>query len=146
MSCFRVLSWVGEFRLREDIMLSYGEGRLGVMVQAVLTSDGVAVTLTGGEKPHVGGMAMSVPRHPPTIPSQRPQTWITPRSGHRDSDVAVLVAEQLCQQTGCCTAVIAGIHIDAATPNEIELLVQNSLEAARRLAHRIKQILETENA
>lgn len=141
-----IFVWVGETCLREDIMLLYGEGRLRVQLQAILTTDGVAITLTGGEKPHVGGMAMSVPRYPQTVPVQRPQTWITPRSGHRDSDVAALVAEQLCQETGCCTAVIAGIHIDAASPWEIELLVQNSLEAARKLAHRIKQILEINNA
>ncbi len=127
-------------------MLSYGQGRLGIQVQAILTADGVAVTLTGGEKPHVGGMAMSVPRYAPAIPAQRPQTWITPRSGHRDSDVAALVAEQLCLDTGCCVAVIAGIHIDAAIPSEIDMLLDNSQQAARLLSHRIKQILEIKNA
>jgi hypothetical protein len=128
--------------LREQIALSYGEGRLRVHIHATLTVDGAAVILTGGERPHVGGMAMSVPR----AHTGRPETWITPRPGHRDSDVATLVAELLCRETGCCTAVIAGIHIDQATREEIDLLVENSQEAARRLGDKIKQIWETEHA
>lgn len=128
--------------MNRDLSLSYGEGRLQVYVQATLTVDGLAIVLTGGERPHVGGMAMSVPR--PL--AGRPDTWITPRQGHRDSDVATLVAELLCRETGCCTAVIAGIHIDQATPGEIDLLIQNSQEAARRLANIIKQKLEAEDA
>ncbi len=127
-------------------MVTYGEGRLSIQLQAILTADGVAVTLTGGEKPHVGGMALSVPRHPPIIPAQRPHTWIIPRCGHRDSDVAALVAEQLCKDTGCCVAVIAGIHIDSATPSEIGMLVQNSQQATRLLADRIKEIMEIRDA
>lgn len=132
--------------MREEIVFTCGEGRLSIQIQAILTGDGVAVFLTGGEKPHVGGVAMSVPRHPRTASGQRPQTWVTPRSGHRDSDVATLVAEQLCRETGCCAAVIAGIHIDRASRQEIDALVQNSLEAARLLADRIKQIVEIEHA
>lgn len=132
--------------MREQISLSYGEGRLGVHILATLTADGVAITLTGGERPHVGGMAMSIPRQQQTELKSRPETWITPRPGHRDSDIATLVAELLCRETGCCTAVIAGIHIDQATREEIDLLLQNSQEATRRLGYKIKQIWETEHA
>jgi len=119
-----------------------GEGRLGVHIQAILTADGLAVFLTGGEKPHIGGVVMSVPWSSQLVSGRRPQTWVTPRSGHRDTDVATLVAEHLCKEIGCCTAVIAGIHIDNATSQEIDILVQNSLEAAQQLIEKIKQIVE----
>ncbi|MGI6468088.1 MAG: hypothetical protein ACOX0Q_03565 [Syntrophomonadaceae bacterium] len=125
-----------------EITVTCDQGRLGIQLQAMLTADGVAVFLTGGEKPHVGGMAMSVPWGSQPALKHRPQTWVTPRSGHRDADVAALVAEYLCREIGCCAAVIAGIHIDNATSQEIDLLVQNSLAAAGQLVEKLKQMVE----
>ncbi len=126
----------------QNISMSRGEGRSLICMQATLTEDGLAVILTGGEKPHVGGMAMSVP-YPG---SSRPNTWIIPRRGHRDSDAATQVAELLCRKTSCCTAVISGIHIEQATAEEIELLLENSRELARQLGDKIKQIQEIDHA
>lgn len=126
----------------QHISLFCGEGRLRVHIQATLTADGLAVVLTGGERPHVGGMAMSVPRSR----TGRPDTWVIPRPGHRDSAAATPVAELLCRETGYCTAVIAGLHVDRATPEEIDTLLRNSQEAARQLSYKIKQIRGTEHA
>lgn len=130
---------VGENVFQEEVKLSYGDGRYVIYITAVFTMDGISVIITGGEKPHVGGSALSVPR-PANIENRiNCDTWITPRPGHRDSEVAALVSRLICTDTGMTTAVIAGIHIDRADKEEINILIENSREAARLLTKKFKE-------
>jgi hypothetical protein len=130
---------VGENVLQKDVKLSYGEGRYIIHITAIITGDGISVIITGGEKPHVGGSALSVPRSGKAGDKTHCDTWITPRPGHRDSEIAALVSRMVCTDTGMTTAVIAGIHIDRAEKEEINTLIENSREAARLLTIKIKE-------
>ncbi len=121
-----------------EIKISHGEGKYKINISAIITGDGVAAVLTGGERPHVGGSALSVPRSGNDAGKNRYDTWITPRPGHRDADVAALVARIICEDTGMTAAVTAGIHIDNASREEINILIENSREAARLLTNKIK--------
>lgn len=125
----------------KNVKLSYGEGRYTIDIAALITSDGIAVTITGGEKPHVGGTALSVPRRREGSESLSCDTWITPRPGHKDSDIASMVSKLICLETGQAVACIAGIHIDQAESREIELLLTNSREAALLISHKIKELI-----
>ncbi len=130
---------VGENMLQEDVKLSYGEGRYIIYITAVITGDGISAIITGGEKPHIGGSALSVPRPGNGDDKVHCDTWITPRPGHRDSEVAALVSSMISTATGMTTAVIAGIHIDKAEKEEINTLIANSREAALLLTKKIKE-------
>lgn len=57
--------------------------------------------------------------------------------GHKDAEAAA-VARRLCIATGEPVSVAAGIHVDDAGPEQIEVLMQNCPEAADAalLAHR----------
>ncbi|HWP97952.1 MAG TPA: hypothetical protein VN426_13995 [Syntrophomonadaceae bacterium] len=125
---------------QEEVKLSYGEGRYRIYLTAIITGDGISATITGGEKPHIGGSALSVPRPGNLGDKIHCDTWITPRPGHRDSEIAALVSHRICMDTGYATAVIAGIHIDSANKEDINLLIDNSREAARLLTKRVKEI------
>lgn len=125
---------------QEEIKVSCGDGRYLINISAIATGDGVAVILTGGERPHVGGSAMSVPRSGREDTKSRCDTWITPRPGHRDSEAAALVSRILCEGTGMTTAVTAGIHIENAASEEINILMENSREVARLLINKIKEL------
>lgn len=129
-----------ETMMQEEVKLSWGEGRYIINMTAVITRDGISVILTGGEKPHVGGSALSVPRPGENAGKINCDTWITPRPGHRDSELAALVSRLLCIHTGMTVAVIAGIHIDQASREEIELLIENSRETARLLLKKFKEL------
>lgn len=126
---------------QEEVKLSYGEGRYRIHLAAIITRDGISVIITGGEKPHVGGSALSVPRPGNLGDKIQCDTWITPRPGHRDSEIAALVSHRICMDTGQTTAVIAGIHIDRASKEDIGILIDNSREAAQLLTKRIKEIV-----
>jgi hypothetical protein len=126
--------------LQEEIKLDYGEDRYKIFLTAMVTGDGISITILGGEKPHVGGMAMSVPRPKKQNGKNVCDTWIIPRSEHRDSEVASLVSWIVGTETGYTTAVVAGIHIDNAQSGEIDIIIKNSREAARQLCRKIKEI------
>lgn len=131
---------------REDVKVTHGVGRYKVEIIAHMTSDGISVTIMGGEKPHVGGTALSVPRKSLAGAHSSCDTWICPVPGHKDTIVASAVAETVCRRTGQTVAVVAGIHIDNADEGELRILVENSERATGELLKKINQILESENA
>lgn len=117
-----------------------GEGRYTVEVLATVTGEGVTVQVLGGEKPHVGAVALSLPRPSLSEPGKlRASTTVVPIYGHRDDEIARPVAEQLAVALEQPVVVVAGIHIDAAAVEEVEVLVRNSREAVQRLLKLISE-------
>lgn len=111
-----------------------GEGRYRVEVQATLTADGLIVQVLGGEKPHIGAVVFSLPRPSRSEPGKlRATSTVVPRYGHRDDELARPVAERLVTALGQPVVVVAGVHVAAAAPEEIKLLVANVHQAVEKL-------------
>jgi len=116
------------------ITVSCGDGRRRVELTATFTGRGISALLTGGESPHVGGVVMCVPR--PSLSGGAGtgcDTYVLPVPGHKDVLAAQPVAEMICRGAGQVTVVAGGIHIKNALAHELETLLRNSAEAARRL-------------
>lgn len=124
--------------MQEEIRFDYSEGRYRINVLALVTADGISVTLSGGEVPHIGGTALSVPRYREDD-GLTCDTWIIPRPGHRDCEAAAAVSRIICMETGQAVACVAGIHIAQANKSEIDLLLENCRQAAYLLSHKIKE-------
>lgn len=107
-----------------------GEGRYKIELTAVITADGISMTLTGGEKPHIGGVVMCLPY----AGEKSCDKWITPLPGHKDIIAADLVAEKIAQVTKEKTVVVSGIHINDARAEEIQILLNNCRQAADNMA------------
>lgn len=117
-----------------------GEGRYTVEALATLTDEGLIVQVLGGEKPHVGAVALSLPRPSLSEPDKlRASTTVIPLYGHRDDEIARPVAEQLAITLGQPVVVIAGVHVGAATAREVEVLLHNSRQAVERLLQLMDQ-------
>lgn len=129
----------------QDIKVTYGEGRYKINLYCVVTCDGISVTLTGGERPHVGGVVLGIPRQSLSGSGASCDKWVCPVPGHKDTEAAGIVAEMISAETGQVTVVVAGIHIDNARQDEIRKLVDNSMEAARLLLSRLKQFNKWES-
>lgn len=143
---------------QQEIKLSYGEGKYRININALVTADGISVNMTGGEKPHVGGVALSVPR--PSLANRicgddlavseasaikgkvSCDTWLTPVPGHKDIHVAGPASEQITRATGEKTVVVAGVHIDNASPEELQLLLENAQKATGLLLDKINNLQE----
>lgn len=92
---------------------------------------GLACFVYGGALPHVGGHALASPG--PMLHGEQLShcdLWVATVPGHKDAEAARAIARRLCLVTGEAVSVTAGIHVDHATPGQIEELYRNCLAAA----------------
>ncbi|MGQ9512023.1 prenylated flavin chaperone LpdD [Thermodesulfitimonas sp.] len=120
------------------LTITAGTGRYRIEVLATLTAEGLIVQILGGEKPHVGAVALALPRPSLGEPGKlRASTTVVPLYGHRDDEIARPAAEKLAVTCAQPVVVVAGVHIEAATREEIDLLVANVSEAVNGLVRLI---------
>ncbi|MHB1005287.1 MAG: prenylated flavin chaperone LpdD [Chloroflexota bacterium] len=104
-----------------------GEGRLRVEATAVRVGDDLVVAIAGGTAPHLGAVALALPR-----PSLKDKTTTSATSsvltllGHKDDVVAREAAERLAAALGCPVVVTAGLHVDDATAEDLAALVNGA--------------------
>jgi cell division GTPase FtsZ len=123
----------------KQIRVSAGKGKYKITLVAVATMDGLIVSLVGGEKPHVGAVAISIPR--PSLKNSSKfsaTTSIFTITGHKDDELAKPVAERLAKEFTQTVVVIAGVHIDRASDDDIRKLVYNSEQAVKNLLKKMK--------
>lgn len=118
----------------KTIHASAGYGRYTVHVDAFSTEGkGLCAFLYGGEIPHNGGTVVAVPRLKSNSTHDHDFTadiWISAVPHHKDTEIAVPIAKIMAVQRNEPISLTAGIHIDKASREEINLLCQNCQEAA----------------
>ena len=97
-------------------MITVGEGRYKVWLKRVDIGRDVIYLLGGGEQAHVGGVVICELGKPPN--SIRLE-------GHSDYVVLEMIAETLCKKHDQTIVLIGGIHIDNATKDEIDIIIEN---------------------
>jgi hypothetical protein len=120
--------------LRDCFKISAGNGKHRVDLTAVISGEDITVIISGGEKPHVGAVAIAVPR-----PGIRDSGKISSTSsvftlsGHKDDEIARPVSERIAKNLNRVTVVVAGVHVDKAHSRDIELLLSNSMKCTQKL-------------
>jgi len=114
----------------DSYKINVGTGRGKVTLNVAFTEEGISVLLTGGEKPHVGGVVVAMPRQSLTGTGVSSDFWVVPVPGHKDVVAAQNVAGLISNSTGQVVAVTAGIHIDGAKKEELAAIQENCQEAA----------------
>lgn len=110
----------------QQLSFEYGTGKYRVFLLVTVTRDGLIVQLLGGQKPHVGAMVLSQPRVSLVRPGEVScNSVVVPRLGHKDDEIAKPLAERLTKAFNVPVAVVAGIHVESASPEEINILVEN---------------------
>lgn len=102
-----------------------GEGRCQIFLTLIDTGNGLQGLLTGGEKPHVGGVVLALPRPSLSGEGWSSDVYITPVPGHKDVDVARTMAEILAQELMFPVTITSGIHSDHLGPEELTEIIQN---------------------
>ncbi|HZK52651.1 MAG TPA: hypothetical protein VFC84_00385 [Desulfosporosinus sp.] len=100
-----------------------GEGRCLVTLMLTDTGHGLHGLLTGGEKPHVGGVVLAIPRLSLSGEGWSSDVYITPVPGHKDVDVASTVAKMLAREFRLPVSITAGIHSDHLGLEELSHLI-----------------------
>ncbi|MHA1576185.1 MAG: hypothetical protein ACTSU3_02375 [Candidatus Thorarchaeota archaeon] len=94
-----------------------------LVLKADTIGDDVLVTIYGGDEHHIGGIALAYP----TKSHYRDATTVSVNTitapGHKDYLVANTAAEKISKALSTVVVVSVGIHINAATKDEITEIV-----------------------
>jgi len=119
---------------------SAGEGKLAVIGTLTLTGGGGVLQLYGGTHEHVGSVIVSVPR-PSLLDESRTSVTssVINLPSHKEELVGRPAAELLAVALDLPIVCVAGIHVDGAADEELELLAKHSEEVVRLLAQKLQE-------
>ncbi len=119
--------------------ISVGRWKLRVVLTATFTADGLIISLLGGDRPHVGAIAIGIPRSSLKDPSKNSATTsVFTLVGHKDDEVARPAAEKIARMLNQTVVVVSGIHVDKAKDEDIQRISSNAEQAVELLLRKIK--------
>lgn len=111
-----------------------GRGRCRLWGIALVTAGGVALTLVGGERPHVGAVAVGIPRPSLARAGRRSATTsVLTVTGHRDDELARPLAQELARRLGRTAVVVAGVHVERPRARDFQRIFRNAGRAVEAL-------------
>ena len=105
-------------------MISAGEGRYTVTLKSHKIGKDMLVIITGGEEEHIGSA---------TLIEEKGHLQTMIKKGHKDHIISEKMANIIYDKIGKDLLVICGIHIDDASKEEIDILVDNTQVCVDRL-------------
>lgn len=115
-----------------------GKDKHKVKLVAVKSGKELTIVISGGEKPHIGAVAIAIP-----CPSLKKSNKASVSSsvftliGHKEDELSKQIAENITKVTKEVTVAIVGLHIDNATSQDIECLIQNTQKAVEKLVGKL---------
>jgi len=122
-----------------EAVVAAGSGRFRVWGQAWATGDGVVLGLFGGERAHVGSVVMGVPRPSlldPDVVSCTSSVLNLP--GHKEEELLRPLVEEAVRRLRQPVVGVAGIHIEAATAEDLAILCTNARAVFQGLLVRLE--------
>jgi len=104
-------------------MVSISKGRFKLHAHTQRMGHDLLVSIWGGMRPHIGAVGMAIPR-----PSLRdPKKWSATSSnftfiGHKEDALVKGISEKLATELKRNVVVVAGIHWDDLTAQEIKII------------------------
>ena len=98
-------------------MISMGKGRYTVTLESHKIGKDRLVIITGGEEEHIGSA---------TLIEEKGHLQTISKKGHKDHIVSERMANIIYDKIGKDLLVVCGIHIDDASKEEIDILVDNT--------------------
>jgi len=120
--------------------LSSQGGRYQIHASAVLIGEDLLVAIWGGTRPHIGAVAVALPRPSladPQITSATSSVFTL--LGHKEDEIVKMVSERLSARLGKNVVVTAGIHWDNLPEEGIEEIVSHCRELADEITTQISQ-------
>ena len=119
-----------------DVYFTCQEGEIPYLIhlQAVLIGADLVVMIGGGTHPHVGAVAVSIPRPSladPLVTSAT--TSVYALVGHKEDDLAKTLAHQIASTLQRKTVMTVGIHVEGIPPEGIATVKNNCQQAITRL-------------
>lgn len=103
-------------------MITCGEGKYKVWLKTQKIGEDWLYVLGGGEIPHIGSIVVKEP-------DEDVRNIVL--GNHKDHVVMEPLAEKGCEKYGTTIVVVGGIHIEDASKEEIDIIVENCKELIR---------------
>lgn len=106
--------------MSENFTLARTQGRVEIHLRGSRIGKDLHLAIFGGDRPHIGAVAMSYP-HPGLKHPDRFEvtTSVLTVTGHKEDLLARHAAHRIAAATGCTTCVSCGIHVNQITRQEI---------------------------
>jgi hypothetical protein len=120
------------------VTVTVKEGRFSLEALVVSIGPDLLVTVWGGTHPHIGAVALALPR--PSLQNRRKTSAtssVLTLLGHKEDVTAKMVSEALAAALKQNVVVTAGIHWDNLKPEEINTLVQLTERLTRKIIEKV---------
>ena len=122
----------------EPLTLTASRGRVTLRLTCVALGRDLSVTLTGGDREHIGAVALGQPR--PSLGEGggvSATTSVLALLGHKEDDLARSLATELASRLDAVVCLACGIHLDGITREELALVDDLARELALGLLERL---------
>jgi hypothetical protein len=122
---------------------TFVSGALPYKLSAEVTriSSDLLVVISGGDKPHIGSVAVAMPR--PSLQNRRVMSATSSvynLPGHKDQVIAQRVSEVLSARLNCNVVVTAGVHLDDIGQKGVKRVLENAEKLARKIHTSLKKV------
>ena len=125
------------------ISLAHTQGAFTVAGEALLVGSDVAITLWGGSLPHIGAVAMAIPRpslKDKSVTSATSSVLTSP--GHLEDDIVKRFSERVSAALNSTVVVSAGMHWDDLSVEDIGTVRLLCVELAQAFIDALKKELQ----
>jgi gallate decarboxylase subunit D len=115
-------------------------GQYRVNAEALLIGEDLVVSIWGGTRPHVGAVALAIPR--PSLKKQKgtsATSSVFTRLGHKEDEIVKRFSEQVSAGVHRVVVVTAGIHWDGIAPEGVEIVRSLCDKISRSLIRRVPE-------
>ena len=127
----------------KEISLIAGEGKYQVSLHALFCGKDVDLCIFGGDVPHIGAVAVAVPRKSLIGDSNHSASAsVICITGHKEDELARNIALRLSSKWLCNVSVSAGIHIDDAKKEDIAILSKNIEELMVTMIDKVNHAMQ----
>jgi Tat protein secretion system quality control protein TatD with DNase activity len=113
--------------------IAYGEGKFLVSGVCVRAGEDLAVTLLGGEKSHIGAVAVAQEAQNAATRAKTVSVSVICLPGHKEDELARAAALRLSRALGNSVSVSVGIHVNNASQADIQQLLDNTHHVLERI-------------
>lgn len=121
------------------IALEAQQGRITLHLVATLMGKDLCVALSGGDRAHIGAVALSQAR--PSLAEgggTAATTSVLALAGHKEDDLARTIAARLAVSQDNTVCVACGIHVEGLLKAELETVVAMAEELTQRLLRQLQ--------
>lgn len=104
-----------------------GKGKYRIAAHVRFIGEDIIIIISGGTKPHLGSIAVALPRPSLEDPEKLSATSsVFNFAGHKDEVIARMFSERIAAIFNRNIVTTAGIHIDDPTKSEIDKILTNA--------------------